>query len=191
MGWLASRGANAVAVSWRWEAGRWGFGRAVGLLFDVSSIIRATLPGLCSDWLGELLRPVTKLSGRAFSFHCLSISTLLSLSNTHSSFSLLVIHPPFPILWHPIIGPNPCFSFSSFIHPSLFLPPSTSLSSLNSAFLCSVLTLSSLLHVLLQAYSVLDAEFYCHSVYTGTLWVKASVTTSTIQASVTYLTQTW
>lgn len=142
--------------------------------------------------LGGLLRPVTKLSGRAFSFHCLSISPPLSLWDTHPSFSFLVIHPPFfPILWHPITGPNPCFSFSSLIHPSIFLPPSILLCSFSSAFLCSLLTLSSLPHVLLQTYNVLDAEFYCHSVYTGTLWVKACVTTFTIQAYVTYLTQTW
>lgn len=142
--------------------------------------------------LGGLLRPVTKLSGRAFSFHSLSISPPLSPSNTHYFFSLLVIHPPFfPILWHPITGPNPFFPFFSSIHPSIFLPPSVLLSSLSSAFHCSVLTLSSLPHVLLQAYSVLDVEFYCHSVYTGTLWFKAPVTTSTIQATVTYLTQTW
>lgn len=65
--------------------------------------------------------------------------------------------------------------------------PSILLSFLSSAFLCSVVTLSSLPHVLLQAYSVLDAKFYCHSVYTGTLWVRASVTTSTMQASVIFV----
>lgn len=157
----------------------------MGLLFDVSFIIPATLPGLCFDWLGGLLRPVTKLSGRAFSFHCLSVSLyFLSQTHIHPFLCLSSIHPSpsCDILSQAQIPVS--FSLSSSIHPATRLPPSIFLSSLNSAFLCSVLTLSSLPHVLLQAYSVPDADFYCHSVYTGTLWVKASVTTSTVQASV-------
>lgn len=50
---------------------------------------------------GRLLWPVTKLSGRSFSFHCLSTSPpTLSLSHIHK-------HPPMPFL-----------SFPCHLHPS-------------------------------------------------------------------------
>lgn len=120
---------------------------------------------------------------------CLLHPHFLSQTRTRP-FLPLSSSPSSPILWHRITGPNPCISFSSSIHPSICphssLPPSCP-SFLSSAFLCSAVTLSSLAHVLLQAYSVPDAEFYCHSVYTGTLWVRASVTTSTMRASVIFV----
>lgn len=90
-------------------------------------------------------------------------SLSLTYTNTHPClfFPFLVI---FTLLTRPVTSyhrPKSLFSFfSSPIHPH---------SSSALLFLCSALTLSSLPHVLLQAYSALDAEFYCHSVYTGTL----------------------
>lgn len=72
--------------------------------------------------LGGLLRPVTKLSGRAFSFHCVSTSPPLSLSNAHPSFSFLVI---LTLLTHPVTSyhmPKSLFLFL-FIHPSIHVPP--------------------------------------------------------------------
>lgn len=64
--------------------------------------------------LGGLLRPVTKLSGRAFSFHCLSSSPplSLSLSNTPPSYSFYVI---LTLLTHPVTSyqrPKSPFSLS-------------------------------------------------------------------------------
>lgn len=107
---------------------------------------------------------------RLFHF-CLSTSppSAFSLSLSPSN------PPPIPFfLRHSLVTylvasyhrPKSLFSLS--FRPSI--PPSSILLSfLSLAFLCSAVTLSSLLHVLLEAYSVLDVEFYCHSVYTGTL----------------------
>ena len=133
--------------------------------------------------LGGLLRPVTKLSARAFffffSFHCLSTSPTLPLAK-HTAVLFFPLSSS-PLLAYPVTSHHraqipPFSSFSASIHPSIHphssVPP-LPLSSLSPAFLCSAVTLSSLPRVLLQAYSVLDAEFYCHSVYTGTLWVRA------------------
>lgn len=126
--------------------------------------------------LGGLLRPVTKLSARA-SFHftvCLLRPHSLSQKHTAVLFFSLSSSPllAYPVTSHHRAQIPPFSSFFASIHPSIHphssLPPIL-LSFLSPAFLCSAVTLSSLPRVLLQAYSVLDAEFYCHSVYTGTL----------------------
>lgn len=118
---------------------------------------------------GGLLRPVTSCLEGLFHFTvCLLRSH--SLSNIHPSLS-------FPVMpnshTHPMTfyhKPKSLFlSLGPSIHPSILSHSSILLSFLRCTSLCSAVTLSSLPHVLLQAYSVLDAGFCCHSVYTGTL----------------------
>lgn len=100
-------------------------------------------------------------------FHFMSVYFTHTFSLKHTFVPFFACHTS-TLLSHPITSPNPFFFLS--LHPSIHIPPSFSLAPFpRSAFLCSVLTLSSLPHVMLQAYSVLDVEFYCHSVYTGTL----------------------
>lgn len=98
-------------------------------------------------------------------------------------------HPP-PIAFPVILAllPNAATShrapkslFSLPFHPST-LPSSISLSFAGSALLCSALTLSSLARVFSHAYSVLDTEFYCHSVYTQVLWESGAAVTPTARA---------
>lgn len=133
--------------------------------------------------LGGLLRPVTQLSERTFSLRRLSLSPPLSVAIKRRAPVLFFprhSHPTSPILRHPITSPKSLFSLSfSSIHPSIHPPIRPSLPALHRSpslgftLLCSALTLSGLPHVSLQAYSVPDAEFYCHSLCTGTLGVRS------------------
>lgn len=144
-----------------WRLGCWQEG-GEEVPFYVSSIILATLPGLCADSLGGggwgLLRPVTRRPERLSHITvCLLFQTCILLFPCHPSSS----HPS-----HDIPSENQTHFlkyFLSYIRPSFRVPSSVFF--LSSSFLCSAGTLSSLPHALVQAYIML--EFYCHFVYTG------------------------
>lgn len=131
-------------------------------------------------WGGYLGLSPSCLKGLFHFAACLCRPRSLSPSNTARPFysSRVALTPP-----HPSCGilpqtPNPCFLFL-FVHPSIHPPIRPSLPalhrspSLSFTLLCSALTLSGLPHVSLQAYSVPDVEFYCHSLCTGTLRVRS------------------
>lgn len=118
-----------------------------------------------TDLGGGLLRPVTKLPGRAFSFHRLSSSAPPAHPHTPTAFPVILTLLPNAVTSYR--APKSLFSLS--FHPST-LPSSILLSFPGSALLCSAVTLSSLARVFSHAYSVLDTEFYCHSVYMQVLW---------------------
>lgn len=93
-----------------WQGG----GRGGRLPFDVSSIIRATLPGLCADWLGGgyLGLSPSCLEGLFHFTACLLRPHFLSLSNTPPSYSFYVI---LTLLAHPVTSyqrPKSPFSLS-------------------------------------------------------------------------------
>lgn len=131
-------------------------------------------------WGGYLGLSPSFLKGLFHFAACLCRPHSPSPSNTtHPSYSSHVtLTPPHPSCDILSQAPNPCFLFL-FVHPSIHpsvrpsLPALHRSPSLSFTLLCSALTLSGLPHVLLQAYSVPDAEFYCHSLCTGTLGVRS------------------
>ena len=173
LGWAGRQGCECY--SWLAEGGRLAGWRVVVLMggFAVWCVIyyssHVTWIMCRLTWGGYLGLSPSCLRGLFFHFTvCLLRPHSLS-RNTQPSFSFPCHPHPFsPILWHPITGPKSplllflCIHLSIHpsthpsIHPCSSLPP-IPLSFLSPAFLCSVVTLSSLPRVLLQAYSVLDA----------------------------------
>lgn len=106
-----------------WRLGFWQEG-GEEVPFYVSSIILATLPGLCASSLGGgwgLLRPVTRRLERLF--HITVCLLFLTLTNLHSYFLVISLH-----LTHPMTCYHRTRTFLKYIffhisiHPSMFLP---------------------------------------------------------------------
>lgn len=141
MGCLAGRGWAVLYCSWLAEGGRVEGGvRGCRLMFHLLFVPRY-LDYVQTDLGGYLNLSLSCLEELFHFAVCRLRPHFLSLLQTHTNCFLSVI---LTLLSHPVTsshGPKSLFSFFSSIHPPFLL------SFLNSSFLCSAATLSSLLHV--------------------------------------------